>query len=219
MVNYEYPIQMEIAGPTALFSRPDTGDSPSSYPLPTYSAVKAMFESVLWGPAVEIIPQKVEICAPIQWHSYAFNYGGPLRKADAIKNNNNYQMFATVLVDVCYRLYALAVPNFKKDDLPLNAKKWDGNTTAPGHAYQAMFNRRLEKGQSFAGLFLGWREFTPSYFGPFRESTKVQSDMPDIAVPSMMRQVFSEGFNSPYRAIYDTDLLIHKGTLIYPRRR
>ena len=40
---------MEIAGNTAIWTRPDSGDSPVSYPAPTYSAVKGIFESVLWG--------------------------------------------------------------------------------------------------------------------------------------------------------------------------
>ena len=40
MVTYSYPIQMEIAGQTAIWVRPDSGDSPISYAAPTYSAVK-----------------------------------------------------------------------------------------------------------------------------------------------------------------------------------
>ena len=85
MKQKKYPIAMEIAGPTALFSRPDTGDSPVSYPAPTPSAVRGIFESVLWGPDVRIIPTAVEICAPIQYHSYATNYGGPLRASKSIR--------------------------------------------------------------------------------------------------------------------------------------
>ena len=42
-----YPIQLEISGPTALWTRPDTGSSPVSYVAPTFSAVKGIFESVL----------------------------------------------------------------------------------------------------------------------------------------------------------------------------
>ena len=155
MIQHNYPIQMEIAGPTALFTRPDTGDSPVSYPAPTYSAVKAIFESVLWGPAVEIVPQKVEICTPIQWHSYATNYGGPKRKGDSITKGNNYQLYATVLIDVCYRLYAIARPDRNKERFPKKAKDWDSRTTAPGHAYQEMFQRRNGKSKrvSDAGKF------------------------------------------------------------------
>lgn len=218
MTTYQYPIQMEIAGPTAIWTRPDTGDSPGSYPVPTYSAVKALFESVLWGPAVEIVPIKVEVCKPIQWHSYVTNYGGPLRSDNQIKRENNYQLYATVLIDVCYRLYAIAMPNLKKENLPPKALTWDKRTSAPGHAYQEIFNRRLKKGQSYGNLYLGWREFTPSYFGPFRENTKVCMQMLDIPIPSMLRQVFPYGYKSNYNAIYDTNLVIHQGMLFYPER-
>lgn len=219
MVTYNYPIQMEIAGQTAIWTRPDSGDSPISYPAPTYSAVKALFESVLWGPDIEIIPTKVEICKPIQWHNYATNYGGPLRSSSAIKKGNNYQLYATVLVDVCYRLYAVAAPNFNKDNLPPKALAWDKRTTAPGHAYQEMFYRRLKRGQSYASLCLGWKEFTPSYFGLFREYTRVCTQQPDITIPSMLRQVFASGYRTEYHVVYDTDVMIRQGTLVYPERR
>ena len=33
---------MEIAGSTAMWTRPDSGDSPVSYPAPTYSACKGI---------------------------------------------------------------------------------------------------------------------------------------------------------------------------------
>lgn len=214
-----YPICMEIAGNTAMWTRPDCGDSPCSYPAPTYSAVKGMFESVLWGPAVIVIPRKVEICAPVLYHSYATNYGGPLRSQTSIKHGNNYQMFATVLLDVCYRLYADVVLNPQKEALPESARLWDRKTTSPGHAYQEIFNRRLKRGQSYATLALGWSEFTPSYVGPFREETHVCETLPDIYIPSMLRGIFNDGYHSEYKAVYDTEICIHKGVLIYPKRR
>ncbi len=213
-----YQVSMEVAGNTALWTRPDTGDSPSSYPAPTYSAVRALFESVLWGPAIRIIPRKVELCTAPQYHSYATNYGGPLRSTVSIKDNNNYQLFATVLVDVCYRLYADVVPNKNKASVPEKAIAWDRKTTSPGHAYQAIFERRLKRGQSYSTLSLGWREFTVSYFGPFREETRVCTDIPDIHIPSMLREIFPGGYQSKVRAVYDTDLCIHQGVLVYPER-
>lgn len=213
-----YQVSMEIAGNTAMWTRPDTGDSPCSYPAPTYSAVRGLFESILWGPAVLVMPKKVELCSIPQFHSYATNYGGPLRKGDAIKKGNNYQLFATVLTDVCYRVYADVVPNPKKDCLPEKARKWDRQTTSPGHAYQEIFNRRLKRGQSYATLSLGWSEFTPSYFGPFRDTTSVCTELPDIFIPSMLRGMFQAGYASPYQAVYDTDLCIHRGVLLYPER-
>jgi len=217
MPNPTYLVKMEIAGDTAMWTRPDTGDCPVSYPAPTYSAVKAIFESILWGPAVEIIPQKVEICAPVQYHNFYTNYGGPLRKTISIKSGDGYQLHATVLVDVCYRLYAEVVPYKNKDKLPKMAKKWDEATTSPGHAYQEIFNRRLKRGQCYSLPCLGWREFTPSYFGEFREKTNVISDMETMIIPSMLRQVFSKGYQSEVAYQYEKDVEIVGGVLTYKK--
>ena len=228
MIRLSYPIAMEIAGNTAMWTRPDSGDCPVSYPAPTYSAVKAIFESVLWGPGVEIIPTKVELCAPIQYHSYCTNYGGPLRKLKDFKEGNNYQLYATVLIDVCYRLYAEVVPNKEKSRLPERAVQWDSKTTSPGHAYQSIFERRLKRGQCYSIPALGWKECTPSYFGEFRYSTQALPDLPPVVIPSMLRQVFSKGYTpldsyskkdfSPVSYVYDNDLVIQNGVLEYPKR-
>lgn len=214
-----YQISMEIAGNTAIWTRPDSGDSPCSYPAPTYSAVRGIFESILWGPAVIIIPKKVELCTPPQYHSYVTNYGGPLRSSKSLKDGTNYQLFATVLIDVCYRLYADVIPNPDKSKFSESASIWDQKTTAPGHAYQEIFNRRLKRGQSYATLCLGWSEFTPSYFGMFRKETRVCTELPDIQIPSMLRGMFQHGYCSKYQAVYDMDLCIHQGVLEYPERR
>lgn len=211
---------MEIAGNTAMWTRPDCGDSPCSYPAPTYSAVRGLFESILWGPAIIVHPTKVELCTPPQFHSYKTNYGGPLRITEAIKKKSNYQLFATVLIDVCYRMYAEVYANplaQSQEDSPW--KRWKKNTTSPGHAYQSIFNRRLKRGQYYATPCLGWSEFIPSYIGPFRESTHVCSDLPDIQISSMLRLAFPDGYNTEYNAVYDTNVCIHKGVLSYPERK
>jgi len=217
MSRYSYPIAMEISGHTAMWTRPDTGDAPVSYPAPTYSAVKAIFESILWGPAIEIIPLKVELCAPVRYHTYYTNYGGPLRKNKDIKAENSYQLLATVLTDVCYRMHAEVVPYTNKTILPENAQLWDKKTTSPGHAYQEIYNRRLKRGQCYSIPALGWREFTPSYFGAFREKTCVISELPKIEIPSMLRKVFSGGYQSEVSYVYDTDVVIENGVLVYPK--
>jgi CRISPR-associated protein Cas5d len=123
-----YSIYVEISGPTAMWSRPDTGDCPVSYPAPTYSAVKGIFESILWGPAIEIVPFKVEICRPLHFHGYTTNYNGPLRKSGT---EGAYQFLATVLTDVCYRMYAHVYPMRNKNKLNEKAKNWDKKTTSP----------------------------------------------------------------------------------------
>ena len=66
-----YEIHLEISGDTAMWTRPDTGDCPVSYPAPTFSAVAGIFQAIAWGPAVEIVPFKVEICKPLHFHGYS----------------------------------------------------------------------------------------------------------------------------------------------------
>src|SRR5690349_20981190 len=133
-----YNVSFEVSGPAAMFTRPDTGSTPISYPVPTYSAVKGMFESVARMGGAYMRPTCVEICKPIRHERYVTNYGGPLRKPDQIRKNNNYQLVAIILVDVCYRIYGLV----ERDETVIAA----GN---PPHALQEMFDRRLRNGQWF----------------------------------------------------------------------
>lgn len=206
-----YEVRLEIAGNTAMWTRPDTGDCPVSYPAPTYSAVKGIFESVLWGPAIEVVPFKVEICKPLNFHGYATNYNGPLRKSG---KDGSFQFFATVLTDVCYRMYAHVYPSRNKSGMPEKSLAWDRKTTSPGHAYAAIFERRLKRGTWFGMPCLGWKEFTPSYVGPFREGTKIQEDI-NTVLPSMLREVFPDGYKSEAKFTYDQDVEIVKGILKY----
>lgn len=176
-----YPIQLEISGPTALWTRPDTGSSPVSYVAPTFSAVKGIFESVLRWKSVNVRPTKVEICAPVQFHRYTTNYGGPLRASDAMNKGASFQFYTVVLVNVCYRLYAQA--EF--------AGHHDG-TTWPPHAYHDVFNRALEAIPSppRPGRGLGEVSNLVSYCnGPFRPETRV-CESENHELPTMLRMVF-----------------------------
>ena len=210
----QYFIQVEISGPTAMWTRPDTGDSPVSYPLPTFSAAKGVFESVVRLENVEIVPTKVEICAPIVFHNYATNYGGPLRKTK-IMPHGSYQLLATVLINVCYRLYAEVRPTkFIKPSLSERAKSQVKKGLNAPHACQDMFNRRLEKGQWHDTPFLGWREFVPNYIGHFREPTKVRDDI-NLDLPSFLFSVFEPTENKTVAPIYKSDVKVRNGRLLY----
>ena len=203
-----YPIQLEISGPTAMWTRPDTGSSPVSYVAPTFSAVKGIFESVLRWKSVNVRPTKVEICAPVQFHRYTTNYGGPLRASDAMNKGASFQFYTVVLVNVCYRLYAQA--EF--------AGHHDG-TTWPPHAYHDVFNRALDRGQWFYTPCLGWKEFAPDYVGPFRPGTRVR-EIENHELPTMLRMVFDQMQNgqvkpSFYNKRNHASLRVEKGVLTY----
>lgn len=203
--NKLYEVQFEIAGLAAMFTRPDTGATPVSYPAPTYSAAKGMFESIVRLKSAYIRPTKVEICAPIHYHRYTTNYGGPLRKSNQLSKGSSYQLFATVLTDVCYRIYGvieeLSVPPLDKV-----------TTTNHLHLLEDKFEKRLRNGRWYHVPCLGWNEFTPSYVGPFREQTKVEESVEQI-IPSMLFSVFAAP--GKYAPSYRQDVWIKKGVLEY----
>ena len=198
-----YTISFEIAGTAAMFTRPDSGAAPISYPVPTYSAAKGMFEAVARYTSAYIRPTKVEICLPIKFHKYITNYGGPLRKANQIFKGASYQIPATILVDVCYRIHGV---------VEAAAESPNGNNHL--HAVQEIFLRRLRKGQYFYTPCLGWKEFVPSYVGPLRDGTEVEKSINQI-LPSMLHSVFDNPINGKPNPTYSQNVEIIEGVLKY----
>lgn len=210
----EFAVAMEISGPTAMWTRPDTGDVPVSYPAPTFGAVKGIFECVLWSQWAEVVPAKIEICSPIVFHPYTTNYGGPLRKSKVMKKGSSYQLLATVLVDVCYRLYATIQSDPSGYAKHGRHSEQSTGTTNGAHAYKEVFERRIKRGQLFSTPCLGWKEFTPEYVGPFRTETAVCENI-DLVIPSMLRTCFPCGKRSEWKPIFDQQVKIEKGVLRY----
>jgi CRISPR-associated protein Cas5d len=212
----EYMVTMEVSGPTAMWTRPDTGDTPVSYPAPTFGAVKGIFECILWSQWAEVMPTKVEICSPIVYHGYTTNYGGPLRKSEIMKKGSSFQLIASVLVNVCYRMYAdirSDQDGYAKHGRP--GKQTIG-TTNGAHAYKDVFERRIKRGQFFSTPFMGWKEFTPDYVGPFRQDTQVREDI-NLLIPSMLRNCFPAGKRSEWKPVFDLHVKIEGGVLHYAK--
>lgn len=204
-----YPIRMEIAGEFAMFSRPDTGSEKTSYASPTFSAVKGIIESILYLPdTVNIIPIKVEICKPIQYQKWSFNYNGILRKSDLINNENSCQIRFLILRDVCYKIYATVVNSGKE---PLNEKYKNINHA---HSFQEQFNRRIKNCRSYRTPCLGMSEFLPSYVGEFREDSKPCEDI-NFKIPSMLFSCFDQFCHGEYNPTFAQNVNIEKGILNY----
>ncbi|MCL5096061.1 MAG: CRISPR-associated protein Cas5 [Candidatus Omnitrophica bacterium] len=216
-----YLIALEIAGPTAMWTRVDSGDAPTSYEAPTFQAAKQIFESILWLRSAEVIPLKCEICSPIVKHRYYTNYNGPLRKDanDPIKAETAgpHQLIATVLVNVRYKLHALVISDRgPKRELSDKARRWtDDARICGGHAYQERFEYRLKHGQWHHTPFLGWKEFTPSELGPLRTDTHADESVDGVSLPSLLHRTFPRGQFTRYRPSFQTERMICKGVLDY----
>jgi CRISPR-associated protein Cas5d len=199
-----YPVALEIAGPAAMFTRPDTGSAPVSYPAPTFSAARGVFDAIARLRTAVIRPTRVEICRPVRYARYFTNYGGPLRKSNQLRLGASYQLPATILVEVCYRLYGEVEERCSSD-----------RATNHLHHLQAMFERRLSRGQSFHVPSLGWKEFVASYVGPFRADTQIDENV-SLVIPSMLHELrYQEGHGHRVQAVFHQEVRVEKGVLLY----
>jgi len=137
----------------------------------------------------------------VRFQKYTTNYGGPLRKEQVISKGANMQFFATVLADVCYRIYGeVCGANMRRHN--------------PQHHLQELFRRRLERGQCHHTPALGWREFTCSYWGTFRGNYEVDTDL-ELTIPSMLASVWDSANSGQYAPRFSQNVQVEKGVLIF----
>ena len=187
--NYK-PFCLEVLGDYACFTRPEMKVERVSYDVPTPSAVRAVFESIFWKPAIRWHPTKIEILYPIKWTSVRRNEVGAVasNKTGIIIEDNRQQRAGYFLKDVKYRFYAVleyipiaerknnnhkAIPDFlmepeEREFYMEELKYWQEQKDlyrkdeTPGK-YLAIFERRASKGQCFNQPYLGTREFSCSF--------------------------------------------------------
>ncbi len=217
----KYIVQLEIAGPLALFTSPDTGSTPTSYPVPTWSACKGLFESVafLADGAAWIHPVRVEVCRRIgepggelRYQRYTTNYGGPLRKSNQRSADASFQLFATVLADVCYRLHGV-----------VKGVTRSMNGINPRHYLQDLFDRRIRQGRCHRTPCLGLSEMTASYWGPFRDGRNGQpaiterDDAVNLEIPSLLHAVFDGPVCGRYAPRFVYNVKVENGVLDFEK--
>ena len=58
---------LEVTGDYACFTRPEMKVERVSYDVITPSAARAVFEAILWKPAIRWHVRKVEVLKPVRW--------------------------------------------------------------------------------------------------------------------------------------------------------
>ena len=150
---------LEVAGPFACFTRPEMKVERVSYDVMTPSAARAVFESVLWKPAIRWRVHRIEVLKPIRWINLRRNevkskvQTPTVQQAMSAGNgllglyieDDRVQRAGYFLRDVAYRIHA---------DLSLAP-----GSNEPLMKYTEMFARRANKGQCVNQPYLGCREF------------------------------------------------------------
>ncbi|HHL19613.1 MAG TPA: type I-C CRISPR-associated protein Cas5 [Thiothrix sp.] len=155
---------LEIWGDFACFTRPEMKVERVSYDVITPSAARAIFEAILWKPAIRWQIEKIEILKPIKWINLRRNEVGAVIPATKLKSaekkgkgnlslyieDERKQRAGLFLKDVRYRLYAhFEMHNNATDKNPVK--------------FAEMFKRRARKGQCFNQPYLGTREFSAHF--------------------------------------------------------
>lgn len=152
---------LEVTGDFACFTRPEMKVERVSYDVITPSAARAVFEAVLWKPAIRWRIRKIEVLKPIRWISLRRNEVGAVVPVGSVKSAMNkgtgdlalyiederQQRAGLFLRDVAYRLHA------DLEVLPM------AGANNPPAKFREMFERRAGKGQCVNQPYLGCREF------------------------------------------------------------
>lgn len=172
---------LEVSGPYACFTRPEMKVERVSYDVITPSAARAIFDAILWKPAIRWHIKRIEVLAPIRWISVRRNEVGKVAspRSDGIFIEDDRQQRAGLLLrDVKYRLHAEfefippekrgkvanPVPEWLVDKEEVaDLKKPDDRNDEIEAKYAAMFERRAKKGQCFNQPYLGTREFAAAF--------------------------------------------------------
>ncbi|GAB4124127.1 MAG: type I-C CRISPR-associated protein Cas5c [Sideroxydans sp.] len=152
---------LEVTGDFACFTRPEMKVERVSYDVMTPSSARAVFESILWKPAIRWHVEKIEVLKPIRWVSIRRNEVGAVvsvRNAQEAMNKGSGNLALNIederqqraglfLRDVAYRIHA---------HFELLPNAGENNTMGK---FLDMFERRAEKGQCINQPYLGCREF------------------------------------------------------------
>lgn len=174
---------LEVSGPFACFTRPEMKVERVSYDVITPSAARAIFDAILWKPAIFWQVKKIEVLAPIRWISVRRNEVGKVASAGSAgifidDGKTRQQRAGLFLRDVKYRLYAefVFIPPDKRGKVHNSVPEWlvasdeaemlrqkDVRPDETEAKYAAMFERRSRKGQCFNQPYLGCREFSAAF--------------------------------------------------------
>ena len=159
------PIQVEVWGDYACFTRPEMKTERVSYDVMTPSAARGLLESIYWHPGLRWVIDRIHVCAPIRFTNIRRNEVKDVisaRRAKTVMEKGQGELYlaasesiqqraAMVLRDVHYVIDA----HFDMTD-----------AAAPGDnpgKFQDIIKRRLEKGQCYSMPYFGTREF-PAQF-------------------------------------------------------
>lgn len=147
-------IKVKVTGEFACFTQPQLKVERMTYASMTPSAARGILDSILWKPEFKWWIHRIYLLKPIQFFSIKRNeLKDVINKKEPVNiEDHRVQRNSIILKDVSYIIEAsiyMEEKDITKDNHPTK--------------YMCMFNRRIEKGQSWKTPYLGTREFSCSF--------------------------------------------------------
>lgn len=186
----------EVWGEYALFTNPitKTGGDLHSYPIPTYSAVVGLTESIYWKPAIRWKPLRLRVLNPIQYQTQS-------KLLPVFKTGGKDLAYYSYLRDVRYQIEV---------ELSWGSGRYSSDRNVAKH-YESMF-RWLRRGGRLP-VYLGTTEccayVSPCLFG----EGEGYYDAGDVDFGVM---VHSRDYASG--DVYLTSYEMHEGIITYPQK-
>lgn len=179
---------LQVSGDFACFTRPEMKVERVSYDVMTPSAARAIFEAIVWKPAIRWRVTKIEVLKPIKWVSvrrnevgavaFTRNVGSAMSSGSSALGlyveDERQQRAGLFLRDVAYHIHAyfeLRDPSVHKPHFPHLSKSpvnrgEDDLLALPDNnpaKFMSMFERRASRGQCVNQPYLGCREFACAF--------------------------------------------------------
>jgi CRISPR-associated protein Cas5d len=207
---------LEVSGKNACFTRPEMKVERVSYDVISPSAGRAIFEAILWKPAIVWEIKKIEILAPIKWESVRRNEVGKVASTSSrgiFIEEDRQQRAGLFLRDVRYRLWAefTFIPPRDRPKVLRPLPEWledeedrevialsDDRKDEKEAKYAAMFERRAKKGQTFHQPYFGCREFPVDFKLISRPNEQPYEPVPElVGIRDFGWSLFDMNYSNP----------------------
>ncbi len=152
-------VRVKIYGDYALFTRPEGKVERVSYPIINPSAARGVLEAVLWKPEITYRIRQIAALKQPQFYSIVRNEVSKKASINKTFMESPQDVFTDDMRQLRHSLVLKDVTYMIEADIVLQS-----DTRDPVQKYEAMFNRRVSKGQCFHRPYLGTREFA-AHFG------------------------------------------------------
>lgn len=162
-------VKVKLSGEYALFTRPEGKVERVSYPVMTPSAARGALESILWKPEFHFRIRNIKVLKKPTFHSILRNEIESKASISSAFMKNPKDIYTDDMRQLRHSLILKNVAYIVSADIVL-----EPDSKQSIRKYQAMFERRLSKGQCFHRPYLGTREFAAQFEVPSGEEKAIE---------------------------------------------